>query len=126
MKMFLTRMGHGSKVIVTGDTTQIDLPDPRLSGLIDAARRLRRVKGIAFVQLTAQDVVRHPLVQRVIEAYADPETGDGQTEPAHVRLQRDLEEALAGSDTLGETADSLDAPLNDPHSDPHSDPEPTA
>jgi phosphate starvation-inducible PhoH-like protein len=112
MKMFLTRMGHGSKVIITGDTTQIDLPDPRKSGLIDAARRLRRVKGIAFVQLTAADVVRHPLVQRVIEAYADPETGDGFAEPAHVQLQRDLAEALAGSDTLGEPTPPTDTPTD--------------
>lgn len=113
MKMFLTRMGHGSKVIVTGDTTQIDLPDPSLSGLIDAARRLRRVKGIAFVQLTAQDVVRHPLVQRVIEAYADTDSRGGRGEPAHMQLQRELSEALAGSDTLEEQAAPTAAPLTD-------------
>jgi phosphate starvation-inducible protein PhoH and related proteins len=70
MHMFLTRMGQGSKVIVTGDTTQIDLPDPRESGLIDAARRLSRVPGVGFVQLTREDVVRHPLVQRIVDAYA--------------------------------------------------------
>jgi phosphate starvation-inducible PhoH-like protein len=74
MKMFLTRMGHGSKVIVTGDTTQIDLEDPLQSGLIDAARRLRRIRGIAFVTLTGADIVRHSLVQRVVEAYADAST----------------------------------------------------
>ena len=91
MKMFLTRMGHGSKVIVTGDTTQIDLPDPRESGLVDAARRLRRVKGISFNLLTAQDVVRHPLVQRVIAAYDD----DQPEESAPARLRRDLEAALS-------------------------------
>jgi phosphate starvation-inducible PhoH-like protein len=73
MQMFLTRMGHGSKMIVTGDTTQIDLPDPRESGLIDAARRLRRVPGAAFITLTGQDVVRHPLVQRIVEAYGQPD-----------------------------------------------------
>lgn len=71
MKMFLTRLGHGSKMIVTGDTTQIDLPDPRESGLIDAARRLSRTPGIGFSQLTKLDVVRHPIVQRIIEAYGD-------------------------------------------------------
>lgn len=71
MKMFLTRLGHGSKMIVTGDTTQIDLPDPTQSGLIDAARRLVRTPGIGFSQLTKIDVVRHPIVQRVIEAYGD-------------------------------------------------------
>jgi len=71
MQMFLTRMGHGSKMIVTGDVTQIDLADPTKSGLIDAIRRLRRVKGVATVALQGSDVVRHPLVQRVIEAYGE-------------------------------------------------------
>ncbi len=71
MLMFLTRMGHGSKMIVTGDTTQIDLPDPTESGLIDAARRLRRVRGVAFVALEQQDIVRHRLVQRIVRAYGD-------------------------------------------------------
>lgn len=74
MQMFLTRMGEGSRMIVTGDPTQIDLPDPAASGLIDAARRLRRVKGVAFASLTRDDVVRHPLVQRIIEAYGGPDT----------------------------------------------------
>lgn len=78
MKMFLTRMGHGSKTIVTGDTTQIDLPDPRDSGLIDAARRLRRVKGVAFVALDRSDVVRHPLVQRVVDAYGEDDVTNVQ------------------------------------------------
>lgn len=71
MQMFLTRMGHGSKMIVTGDTTQIDLPDPRDSGLVDAARRLRRVRGIAMVTFSKADIVRHALVQRIVEAYGD-------------------------------------------------------
>lgn len=69
MLMFLTRLGHGSKMIVTGDTSQIDLDDPRDSGLIDAVRRLRRTKGIAMCTLDAADIVRHSLVQRVVEAY---------------------------------------------------------
>jgi len=73
MKMFLTRMGHGSKVIVTGDTTQIDLPDPMASGLIDAARRLRRVPGIAFTTFIGTDVVRHKLVHRIVDAYGEEE-----------------------------------------------------
>lgn len=77
MKMFLTRLGHGSKMIVTGDTTQIDLPDPRESGLIDAARRLSRTPGIGFSQLTKLDVVRHPIVQRIIEAYGDDGADSG-------------------------------------------------
>ncbi len=69
MLMFLTRLGHGSKMIVTGDTSQIDLDDPRESGLIDAARRLRRVSGVAMVTLSGTDIVRHNLVQRIVEAY---------------------------------------------------------
>ncbi|MBX3359209.1 MAG: PhoH family protein [Phycisphaeraceae bacterium] len=73
MQMFLTRMGHGSKTIVNGDTTQIDLPDPTASGLVDAARRLRRVPGVDFVTLDRADIVRHPLVQRIVEAYGNPE-----------------------------------------------------
>ncbi len=73
MKMFLTRMGQRSKMIVTGDTTQIDLPDPRESGLIDAARLLRRVAGVGFVSLDRIDIVRHDLVQRIVEAYGDDE-----------------------------------------------------
>ncbi|MEM1164956.1 MAG: PhoH family protein [Planctomycetota bacterium] len=69
MQMFLTRMGQRSKVVVTGDPTQIDLPEGVQSGLLDAARRLRRIPGIGFCFLTKADVVRHDLVQRVIEAY---------------------------------------------------------
>jgi phosphate starvation-inducible PhoH-like protein len=71
MHMFLTRMGQRSKMIVTGDTTQIDLEDPRESGLIDAIRRLRRTKGVEMVTLERGDVVRHALVQRIIDAYED-------------------------------------------------------
>lgn len=71
MKMFLTRLGHGSKMIVTGDTTQIDLPETAESGLIDAGKKLSRTRGVAFIHLDRADVVRHPLVQRVIDAYGD-------------------------------------------------------
>ncbi len=76
MQMFLTRMGQRSKMIITGDVTQIDLPKPGESGLIDAARRLRRVNGVSFCALEKADVVRHDLVQRVIEAYAEEEDPD--------------------------------------------------
>jgi phosphate starvation-inducible PhoH-like protein len=72
MQMFLTRMGNGSKMIITGDPSQIDLPDPRESGLLDAARRLARVPGVSFIHMGQEDIVRHPLVQRIVEAYADP------------------------------------------------------
>lgn len=78
MKMFLTRMGQRSKMIVTGDTTQIDLDDPTQSGLIDAARRLRRVPGIAFVALDRADIVRHSLVQRIVEAYGEERPDSGE------------------------------------------------
>jgi len=72
MQMFLTRLGHGSKMIVTGDTTQIDLPCPEQSGLLDAVGRLGRVPGVAVSHLKGVDVVRHPLVERVVDAYARP------------------------------------------------------
>ena len=69
MKMFLTRIGFGSKAVVTGDVTQIDLPRGHKSGLIEAATVLKRVRGIAFTHFQSSDVVRHPLVQRIVNAY---------------------------------------------------------
>jgi len=69
MKMFLTRLGFGSKAVITGDVSQIDLPRGTESGLIDAERVLRRVRGIATTHFTSADVVRHPLVARIVEAY---------------------------------------------------------
>ncbi|MDT7834258.1 PhoH family protein [Aquabacterium sp. OR-4] len=78
MKMFLTRIGFGSRAVVTGDTSQVDLPKGVTSGLSDAARVLDGVRGIAFSRFTAADVVRHPLVARIVEAYeaAKPGAGD--------------------------------------------------
>ncbi|MDH5535326.1 MAG: PhoH family protein [Betaproteobacteria bacterium] len=70
MKMFLTRIGFGSKAVVTGDVTQIDLARGQKSGLIEAREVLKRVRGIAFTQFESEDVVRHPLVQRIVNAYA--------------------------------------------------------
>ena len=70
MKMFLTRMGFGSKVVITGDITQIDLPTDKVSGLKEAMKVLRDVEGVGICQLTQEDVVRHVMVQRIIEAYA--------------------------------------------------------
>jgi phosphate starvation-inducible PhoH-like protein len=72
MKMFLTRIGFGSKAVVTGDVSQIDLPRTQLSGLVDAERVLKRVQGIAITRLTSADVVRHPLVARIVDAYDAP------------------------------------------------------
>ena len=69
MKMFLTRLGEGSRMVVTGDRTQVDLPKGTASGLADAERILKDVKGVSFNYFTAKDVVRHPLVARIIEAY---------------------------------------------------------
>lgn len=69
MKMFLTRLGQNSKAVITGDVTQIDLPDPKKSGLIEAVELLQGIEGISFVYFTKKDVVRHPIVQKIIEAY---------------------------------------------------------
>lgn len=69
MKMFLTRIGFGSKAVITGDVTQIDLPSGRKSGLVEAQRVVSNIEGIAFIQFTEQDVVRHHLVQMIIKAY---------------------------------------------------------
>ena len=69
MKMFLTRIGFGSKAVVTGDTTQVDLPRGHKSGLIEAQHVLSEVRGIAITHFTSADVVRHPLVARIVEAY---------------------------------------------------------
>jgi phosphate starvation-inducible PhoH-like protein len=71
MKMFLTRMGQGSKIIATGDITQVDLPKPTRSGLMDAMHRLQDIDHVAIVHLTEEDIVRHPLVQRIVRAYED-------------------------------------------------------
>jgi phosphate starvation-inducible PhoH-like protein len=69
MKMFLTRLGENSRMIVTGDPTQIDLPPGQVSGLVEATALLQGVDGIAQVRFTSSDVVRHPLVARIVEAY---------------------------------------------------------
>ena len=69
MKMFLTRLGFGSKAIVTGDVTQVDLPTGTSSGLLEVQGILDEVEGIAFIELNERDVVRHPLVQRMVKAY---------------------------------------------------------
>jgi phosphate starvation-inducible PhoH-like protein len=67
--MFLTRLGYGSKAVITGDVTQIDLPQDKISGLVEAEELLRKTEGIRFVHFSELDVVRHPLVQEVIRAY---------------------------------------------------------
>ena len=72
MKMFLTRLGFDSKTVITGDITQSDLPKGKVSGLIEAQSILEGIKGIKFVYLKGEDVVRHELVQEIIKAYANP------------------------------------------------------
>ncbi len=78
MLMFLTRLGHGSKAVITGDETQVDLPPHKHSGLLEAHRVLKNVEGIAVIEFDKRDVVRHPLVQRIISAY---EVHRGKTKP---------------------------------------------
>lgn len=88
MKMFLTRLGFGSKIVITGDVTQIDLPTDKTSGLKDAMRVLENVEGIAICRLTSADVVRHALVQRIINAYEKAEKRQADTKTAAKRYQR--------------------------------------
>lgn len=91
MKMFLTRLGFGSKIVITGDVTQIDLPGDKTSGLKDAIRVLEDVKDIAICRLTSADVVRHALVQRIINAYEKAEKKQEPPKPSrkfHGNYQR--------------------------------------
>jgi len=87
MKMFLTRLGFNSKAVITGDITQIDLPDPRRSGLIEAMEVVSKIEGISFVHFDERDVVRHNLVQRIIKAY-DEYTGDHSRSSGAGRIAR--------------------------------------
>ena len=73
MKMFLTRIGFGSTAVITGDITQIDLPRGERSGLVNVRDVLRNIEGISFTNFSSKDVVRHPLVQRIVDAYAASE-----------------------------------------------------
>jgi phosphate starvation-inducible PhoH-like protein len=74
MKMFLTRIGSGSRCVVTGDLSQVDLPSAVPSGLADAVQVLRRVRGLSFTHFTSADVVRHPLVARIVDAYEEAQS----------------------------------------------------
>jgi phosphate starvation-inducible PhoH-like protein len=80
MKMFLTRMGFGSKVVITGDITQVDLPDGKISGLIQIKDILKRIQRIKMVYFSDKDVIRHPLVQDIIKAYEEAELQDRSME----------------------------------------------
>jgi len=82
MKMFLTRLGFGSKAVITGDITQIDLPSGRGSGLIEAIKVVGNIEGIAFIHFDERDVVRHKLVQQIVKAYEAYSNGSGAPRPA--------------------------------------------
>jgi phosphate starvation-inducible PhoH-like protein len=73
MKMFLTRFGEGSRMVICGDPNQVDLPDPSKSGLADAVGRLEGIPGLAVQRFSAKDVVRHPIVGRIVKAYEGPD-----------------------------------------------------
>jgi len=90
MKMFLTRIGMESRAVITGDVTQIDLPTGKPSGLVEAARLLRGIPGIAFAEFDQHDVVRHPLVQQIIAAYAE----DSEAKIAAKRLAQQASQAM--------------------------------
>lgn len=85
MKMFLTRMGHGSKIVVSGDPTQVDLPPKTKSGLVDALQRLKQIKGVAVAKLTSADIVRHKLVTDIVNAYDSPRSADLDHSNGHVQ-----------------------------------------
>jgi len=79
--MFLTRIGFGSKAVVTGDVTQVDLHKSQKSGLVDAMQVLKDVRGIAFSHFGSEDVVRHPLVARIVDAYETAQTHEAEIAP---------------------------------------------
>ena len=97
MKMFLTRIGMQSRAVITGDVTQIDLPAGKPSGLIEARRLLRKIDGIGFVEFDQRDVVRHPLVQEIIAAYAE----DTEAKRAAREAARTMQEAAAAGSLAG-------------------------
>ena len=108
MKMFLTRLGFDSRAVVTGDATQSDLPDRGSSGLVDALRVLRNVEGIASVEFTSEDVVRHELVQRIVEAYEAHGTAVTEADPLADRTDDAAPDIEAAADTEpdGESGDA--------------------
>jgi phosphate starvation-inducible PhoH-like protein len=103
MKMFLTRLGYGSKAVVTGDVTQTDLPRGAKSGLAEAKRILRSVEGIAFAEFSDADVVRHPLVQRIVVAYDAHEANERE------RLLQEKLAAQAAADAEAAEAEAGEA-----------------
>lgn len=109
MKMFLTRMGFESKAVITGDITQVDLPGGRPSGLRDARRVLSSIADLAFVHFDERDVVRHPLVRKIIGAYEEDENGDGAAVAASTA---DSDSAAGSDDSEAESRGSDDSSSN--------------
>ena len=143
MKMFLTRMGNNSKAVITGDITQIDLPNPRKSGLIDAINILDGVEGIHFCHFEDTDVVRHALVQRIVRAYETasrssrncrwpsgrPSSGDASRDDRHqaqARTRRNRSKSCNSRRIEDETGPCSSRPRHDDPSRPRFGPRPLA
>lgn len=108
MLMFLTRLGHNSKMVVTGDTSQIDLEDPRESGLVDAIHRLRHTRGVARIALEPCDIVRHDLVQRVLSAYGHDGQQQNSRHPGH-HVPRSTEPTSSSEDNAETQSQEIEA-----------------
>ncbi|MCX7625097.1 MAG: PhoH family protein [Candidatus Sumerlaeaceae bacterium] len=107
MKMFLTRLGHDSKAVITGDVTQIDLPQGKESGLVHARRILSNIEGIEFIHFDETDVVRHELIQKIIRAYDSAERGNGAQPELPLPYRREGNTEILADDVL---AGDTDAP----------------
>src|SRR5260221_4681673 len=115
MKMFVTRLGFGSKAVITGDITQIDLPNARRSGLLEAIDILKDVNGLAFVHFDESDVVRHHLVQRIIRAYDEFKTRQAGPQLSLLETPATGPEAKAVSNGKNGRSESVSPPLSEPH-----------
>ncbi len=125
MMMFLTRMGHHSKIVVAGDATQTDLPDKVDSGLVDAINRLHNVRGVASVELSGEDIVRHPLVRRIVAAY-DADRPERSNSPRN-RSERPMASQTNSIQQPTEKAnESTSAQSTDPQQSSHSSDEQVA
>ena len=112
MKMVLTRQGFNSKMVVTGDLTQIDLPTGKRSGLIDAVEVLRGIEGISFVYFDERDVVRHSLVQKIVKAYERYQEMSGSGRQLALRLTDSAADAVHPASEPVPVAQGPEIPLN--------------
>jgi len=108
MKMFVTRLGFNSKAVITGDITQIDLPNARRSGLLEAIDILKRVEGLTFVHFDESDVVRHHLVQRIIRAYDEHKTHVAEQQMLLLAGGRSGESGVRNTEAKSSAADTND------------------